>query len=156
MKTIPTALLVASLVPLAAAPAYAQSAGFSQNVAGAAAHSGAASHQALLGSGQALTAGAQAVAGVGAVAFWTGGSVAQSSGAASTALGEVGTAVGSSVSKGGGELWDFASGDPARRPALDRTRSVPPLPSSAACPAKPKQTVSRDPSPAEMFRTASR
>lgn len=159
MKIIPAPLLVASLLALAASPLAAQSTGFSQNIAGSVAHSGAASEQVMLGSGEAIAAGTRVVAGVGAVAFWTGGSVAQGSGALSTALGEAGTAAGTAVTKGGTQLWDFASGDPAQRPALDRTRSVPPAPAAAippAAPAAPKQTVARDPAPAEMFRTASR
>lgn len=156
MKILPASLLAASLLALATSPLAAQSTAFSQNVAGSVAHSGAASEQAMLGSGEAITAGTRVVAGVGAVAFWTGGSVAQGSGAVSTALGEASTAAGTAVTKGGTQLWDFASGDPAQRPALNRTRSVPPAPATTACPTASKQVVARDPSPAEMFFTASR
>ncbi len=155
MKILPASLFAVSLLALAASPLAAQSTGFSQNIANSAAHSGAASEHVMLGSGEAIAAGSRVVAGAGAVAFWTAGSVAQGSGAVSTALGEAGTATGSAVAKGGTQLWDFASGDPARRPALDRTRSVPPAP-AAVCPPAPRKTVTRDPSPAEMFFGASR
>lgn len=155
MKILPASLFAASLLALAASPLAAQSTGFSQNIANSVAHSGAASEHALLGSGEAIAAGTRVVAGAGAVAFWTGGSVVQGAGAVSSALGEVGAAAGSAVAQGGTQLWDFATGDTTRRPALDRTRSVPPAPATA-CPTAPRKTVTRDPSPAEMFFGASR
>jgi hypothetical protein len=104
-----------------------------------------ASSHAINASGEVLAAGANSVAGsvqagaaVVAVPVWMSGAVA-------SGAGQLSTAVGDSALKGGDKLWDFASGDPAQRPALDRNHPVTPPTSPAA--AKPK-----DPSPAEALK----
>jgi len=87
------------------------------------------------------------VAGIVAVPVWLSGSAVTGSSALVAGVGAVSAEVGSDLTTGGKELWDFATGDPARRPALNRERSVPPPPLKKT-PAKPA-----DPSPAEALKT---
>ena len=145
MKNIPRSLFGIALL-LGAVPLSAHTGGISQNVSQAANLSAAASGQAVAASGELGVAAAKAVAGTAALAFWTGGSTVSAAGTVVAAVGESTAAAGNTLARGGEKLWDFASGDPQKRPALDRTRSVPPL----------RPTARKDPSPAEMFRTAQR
>ena len=148
MKTHPTATVLLTLA-LGALPLSAQSAGLSQNVSNAVTLSGGASAQAVAASGELGVAAARTVAGTAALAFWTGGGTVSAAGNVVAAAGASTAATGQTLARGGEALWDFASGDPAKRPALDRTRSVPP-----AAPVRP--AARKDPSPAEVMRTAQR
>jgi hypothetical protein len=148
MKTIPHSVLVL-LLAAGAMPLSAHPGGVSQNVSNAATLSSAASAQAIAASGELGVAAAKTVSGAAALAFWTGGSAVATTGTVVAAVGESTAKAGTTVMQGGDRLWDFASGDPAKRPALDRTRSVPPL-----APVRP--TTKKDPPPAEMMRTAQR
>lgn len=113
-----------------------------------------ASSHAVNASGEVLASGAASVAGsaqvgsaVVAVPVWMSGAAVNAGGALSSAVGDTAQKAGTAVSHGAEKLWDFASGDSAQRPAMDRTHPVvPPL-------TAPKPSAkAADPSPAEALR----
>ena len=77
-----------------------------------------------------------------AVPLWMSGQVVAGSGAVVKAVGESASQAGQSAARGAEEVWDFATGDPEKRPALDRGLGVPPA-KAAPAPAPVK-----DPPPA--------
>jgi hypothetical protein len=116
----------------------AQSCAATNTLGQASRHAVNASGEALAAVGNSAAASLQVGAAVVAVPVWM-------SGAAVSGVGEVSRAAGEQTMKGGNQLWDFAAGDPAQRPALDRNHPVAPAPAAAA----PKP---HDPSPAEALK----
>ncbi len=108
-------------------------------------HAGQASGQLLTAGGNSVVGSLQAGSAVAAVPLWMGGAAVGGAGALSQAIGDGAARTGEATMKGGDKLWDFGSGDPAERPALDRTRALPP----AALP--PSVPPRKDPSPAEAM-----
>jgi hypothetical protein len=106
--------------------------------------SAAGSGEALAAAGDSAKGSLRVAAGIVAVPVWLSGTAVTGSGALVAGVGAASAEAGSGLTSGGKELWDFASGDPARRPALNRLKSVPPL---RKTPAKPA-----DPSPAEALK----
>lgn len=123
---------------LGAASLSAQSCAVTRSLGNASTHAGNASGEVLAAGGASVVASAQVVSGAVAVPVWMGGNVVSASG-------EALQAGGSAVARGAEKLWDFASGDPAMRPTMQRERAVPQVP---AAPAKPVSKT-KDPSPAE-------
>lgn len=141
-----TNLLVTAAI-IVAAPAFAHSgSSIPGNLSRAAALSANASGQAVAASGEIAVAAVKTTAGAAALAFWTGGSTVAGAGHVVKAVGDSTAKTSTAVTHGADHLWDFASGDPARRPTANRERSVPPLP----------RTIRHDPPPSEMFKTARR
>ncbi|HVU16624.1 MAG TPA: hypothetical protein VHD32_06855 [Candidatus Didemnitutus sp.] len=99
-------------------------------------HLRAASGDASRAVGNSAVALGQLTGGVAAIPLWM-------SGAVTTATGESLVHVGSSATKAGDEVWDFANGGPGKRPPLDREKCVP---------AKAPTVKTKDPSPAEAFQ----
>ncbi len=142
MKTLHTCLFTfGAALAVGAAPLLAHSGAVSQHVSNAATLSASASGQAIAASGELAVATTKVASGAAAVAFWTAGSAVASAGSTVAAVGHSTAVAGSTVAQGAEKMWDFASSDPARRPAVNRERSVPPL----------KQTVRCDPPPSSMF-----
>ena len=83
------------------------------------------------------------VSGVAAVPVWMSGAVVGGSGAVVSAVGESMVKGGDAAMKGADDMWDFANGDSAKRPAPNREKGLPPR---VTTPEKAK-----DPSPAEML-----
>ena len=129
---------IALFLIVGAASLSAQSCAVTRSLGNASTHAGKASGEMLASGGASVVASAQLVSGVVAVPVWMSGKVASASG-------EALQAGGSAVAQGAEKLWDFASGDPAMRPTMQRERAVPPVP---AVPAKPVSKT-KDPSPAE-------
>jgi hypothetical protein len=77
------------------------------------------------------------------------GSTVGASGALSNAVGQGLDHVGNATIKAGDKLWDFANGDPAKRPPLDHALTGAP-PAKAATSAK--AAPAKDPSPAEAMK----
>lgn len=105
----------------------AQSGAATTHLSAAAGHSGAATKEvgkAGLASGE---AGVKVVSGVAAVPVYVSGTALQAAGSVVTAVGNASTAAGETATEGAGEIWDFATGDPEKRPALSRERAVPPV-----------------------------
>ncbi|HEY4299988.1 MAG TPA: hypothetical protein VGM73_03875 [Candidatus Didemnitutus sp.] len=118
------------------------------------AQSGASTESAVTASGEAGEAIARSTtgvlrlaSGVAAVPLWLGGAGVAISGAASTSTGESLAATGRAAIKGGDHWWDFATDDPAMRPAMNRERAVPPT--------RNPVVKAKDPSPAEAFHARS-
>lgn len=147
MKTFPTRILsLSAALALTGTPLLAHSGAVSQHVSNAATHSAAASGQAIAGSGEVAVAALKTTSGAAAIAFWTAGTAVSGAGTVVGAIGNSTAHAGGTVAQGAEKMWDFASGDPARRPTVNRERSVPPL----------KQTVRRDPPPSEMLHPVRR
>jgi hypothetical protein len=94
--------------------------------------SGNASAESVRAVGESAQGSVQVVSGFSAIPVYLSGAVLAGSGnlVASAALASA--EMGAELSRGGKALWDFATSDPAARPALDRQRSVPPLKNQAA------------------------
>ena len=126
------------LAPLAV---HAQSTAASTHVSAAVTASGTASAEAVAAAAHATVGSFRLVSGIAAVPVWM-------SGAASTAVGRVSTQIGKDSARASADLWDFATGEPGKRPPLDRAVALPQKKEIAAV-AKP-----RDPSPAEALKSA--
>jgi hypothetical protein len=107
----------------------------------AAALSGAASVEALGAVGDSVEMGVRASAAVGAAPVMLSGAALAGSGAIVGSIAAATTDLGGALFGGGQELWDFAGSDPARRPPLNRERSVPPLKKPTAAPVDPSPAV---------------
>jgi hypothetical protein len=68
--------------------------------------------------------------------------VVHGSGEVLKASGEAGRGAGKALQDGGKEAWDFASGETASRPALDRTFGTPPA----------KAAAPKDPAPGDAMK----
>lgn len=140
MKNIAPSLLLA--LALGGTSLSAQSCAATRHFAAASTHAANASGE-VLAAGAASAAGSvQSAAAVVAVPVWMSGAAVSGAGAVSTVIGDATASAGTALGRGGDKLWDFASGDPAKRPALDDTHPVMPAASNPA----------RDPSPAEAFK----
>ena len=116
----------------------AQSCAAAGHVSNSAALSVAASGEALSAAGDSAKASLKVVSGVVAVPVMLSGAAIGGSGA-------VVASAGAAIKGDGEKMWDFATGDPAKRPTPNREKSVPPL---KAAPVK-----AADPSPAEALKS---
>ena len=105
----------------------AQSHAAKTSAANATHHAAAASGEAFTASGDSVTASAGAVSSIAAVPVWMSGAALTGSGNLLAAVGGATVHAGVAVAHGAEKMWDFATGDPACRPALARERAVPPL-----------------------------
>lgn len=117
--------------------ALAQSKPVSAHVAKSAKHSVAIPRHLLHAGGHSLAGSVRMVSGVAAVPVWMIGGVSTGVG---TSLKHSGKAAGQTANT----MWDSATGDPAKRPALDRNIGLPKL--------KKPATRRHDPSPAEALK----
>jgi hypothetical protein len=124
----------------------AQSCAAVTHVSKAAGHSAAASGEIVAAGVESGAASVKVVSGVVAVPIFASGAVVASAGSLVASVGESAVAAGKTTAEGAEKLWDFATGDPAKRPAIDRTRAVP-MPKPTA----PSNPV--DPSPAAAMKT---
>jgi hypothetical protein len=131
---------VALLLAPLAAPAQSEAA--SANVSAAATASGTASAQTVAAAAHASVGSFRLVSGIAAVPVWMSGTV-------STGAGRVSTQIGKDSVRAGTELWDFATGEPAKRPPLARDIAIPKKETATATAAVAKP---RDPSPAEALK----
>lgn len=122
----------------------AQSCAAAGHVSNAVTLSGRASGEALSAVGDSAKGSLKVASGIVAVPVMLSGVAVGGSGALVAGVGVVSAEVGRSVANDGKKLWDFASGEPDKRPALNRERSVPPLKKVPATPV--------DPSPAEALK----
>ena len=129
-KSLAAALLFA---PLAV---FAQSEAASAHAALALKDSGRASAESVAAAAHASVGSFRLVSGVAAVPVWMSGATLASAGQVSTQLGK-------DSGRAAQELWDFATGDAAKRPPLNREVG---LPKKEAASLKP-----RDPAPAEAL-----
>ncbi len=144
MKTLRTLPLLILIFGVTASGVCAQSCAATDNFSAAGSHAVKASGE-VLASGAASVAGSvQAGAAVVAVPVWMSGQVLHSAGALSTAIGKGADKAGAGMAHGGEQLWDFASGDPEHRPALDRGHAV--------VPSVSPRSAAKDPSPAEAMK----
>lgn len=123
----------------------AQSCAATNQFSKASTHAIAASGEVSAAVGHSAAGSVRVVSGVAAVPLWMSGAVAAGSGAVVSAVGESMGKGGETTMKGADEMWDFANGDPAKRPALNRGKGLPPRKPASECP--------KDPSPAEALGT---
>ena len=146
MKLPRSSCALLGLVLVSASPCLrAQDSAPAEHARHAAHLSASASGQAVNASGHLAAGSTQAVSAVAAVPVRAGASALATTGASVAGVGASSAAAGAALGRGAQALWDFASGDPACRPALDRARSVPPA--KAAPP-----VARRDPPPSEALR----
>jgi len=138
-----TAFAVFSMLGTAALSA--QSCAAVDHVSNSVALSGAASREALGAVGESAKGSVKVASAVLAVPVWMSGAVVTGSGAAVSAVGEASAQAGAVATKGADKMWDFATGESAARPALDRELA---LPSSSTT---TKHVI--DPTPAEALKT---
>ncbi len=136
---------VAMVLGLGTVALSAQSCAAVTHVSNAAGHSAAASGEVVAAGVESGAAAVKVVSGVAAVPVFVSGAVVASAGTVVASVGESAVAAGTTTTQGAGKLWDFATDDPAQRPALERTRAMPP----PKAPATKKPT---DPSPAEAMQ----
>lgn len=129
----------------------AQSCAAVDHVSAAAQHSVAASGEASGAVVESGVASGKALAGAAAVPVWMSGAVVQGSGAVATSIGQASSEAGRGLTTGAAAMWDSASGDPAKRPALNRTVGVPAAPATTA-PA-PVPAARKDPPPSEALKS---
>ncbi len=108
----------------------------------ASANAGASIAHGSMAAGNSVVAAGKITSGVVAVPLWMSGAVAVGSGKAVAAIGDSTAHSGEAATEGANRLWDFSSGEATQRPALDRTRGVPPV-----VRAEPRAP---DPAPADM------
>lgn len=142
IKSVTTVAMVLGLGTVALS---AQSCAAVAHVSNAAGHSAAASGEVVAAGVESGAAAIKVVSGVAAVPVFASGAVVASAGAVVASVGESAMAAGTTTAEGAGKLWDFATDDPAQRPALDRTRAVP-------APKIPETKKPADPSPAEAMK----
>ena len=130
LKSFAVALLFA---PLAV---FAQSDAASAHAAHALKDSGRASAESVAVAAHASVGSFRLVSGVAAVPVWLSGATLASAGQVSTQLGK-------DSARAAQDLWDFATGEPAKRPPLNREVGLPKKESISA--------KSHDPSPAEAL-----
>lgn len=146
MKTSLKSLLsVAMVLAFGAVALSAQSCAVVDHASNAAQLSAQASGEAVAAAGASVVGSAQVASGVAAVPVWVSGAAVASGGAVVVASGEAAARAGVATAKGADQLWDFATSDPAKRPALNREVGVPPAKAPASKP--------RDPTPAEALKT---
>ena len=107
--------------------------------------SGEASGEAFQASGDAALGSVRVASGIVAVPVLATAGMFGASGAIISSTGALSMEAASNLARGSDQLWDFATGNPAQRPKLDREKAVPALKQPAAKP--------RDRSPAEMLST---
>lgn len=103
----------------------AQSTAASHHVSAAAAHSGAASAELAKAGVQSGAASAEIVADVIAVPVFISGVAITSAGSIVSAVGDSAVAAGNATTGIAEKVWDSSTGDPAKRPVLNRERVVP-------------------------------
>jgi hypothetical protein len=131
MKIFPTRQIHCALLLLLGIGAFSsQSCVAAGHISQAVVLSGNASVESVRAVGE--SAQGSVVSGFTAIPVYLSGAVLAGSGnlVASAALASA--EMGAELSRGGKALWDFATSDPAVRPALDRQRSVPPLKNQGA------------------------
>ena len=107
--------------------------------------SGEASGEAFQASGDVAMGSLRVATGIVAVPVFVSAGIFGVSGAIVSSAGALSAEAASDLARGSDQMWDFATGNPAQRPKLDREKAVPPLTQPAAKP--------RDRSPAEMLST---
>ena len=138
--------LVAVLLSWGTIALSAQSTAASHHVSAAAAHSGAASAEVAKAGIQSGAASAEVIGDVIAVPVFISGTAIASAGSIVSAVGESAVAAGNATTGIAERVWDSSTGDPAKRPVLNRDRAVPPSKKITA--AKPV-----DPAPGAMLKT---
>ena len=103
----------------------AQSTAASHHVSAATAHSGAASAEVAKAGIQSGAVSAELVADVIAVPVFISGVAIASTGSIVSAIGESAVAAGNAATGIAEKVWDSSTGDPAKRPGLNRERAVP-------------------------------
>lgn len=124
----------------------AQSCAVVDHTSKAVGHSAAASGEVSAAVVQSGAASGQAVTAVAAVPLWMSGAVVQGSGTVVASVGNASAQAGAAVTAGAEKMWDSATGDPAKRPALNRQVGVP------AVPPTPVPAKRQDPPPAEALK----
>ena len=94
--------------------------------------SGNASGESVRAVGVSAQGSVQVLSGVAAIPVFLSGAALAGSGNLVASVALASAEMGAELSRGGKAMWDFATSDPAARPALDRQRSVPPLKNQAA------------------------
>ena len=125
MKTATKICALVAIVLSSGALALSAQSTASHHVSAAAAHSGAASAEVAKAGVQSGAASAEIVADVIAVPVFISGVAITSVGSVVSAVGESSVTSGNAATAIAEKVWDSSTGDPARRPALDRDRSVP-------------------------------
>ncbi len=154
MKTSLKSVFSLALVLIFGAVALsAQSCAAVDHVSKAATHSGAASGEASAAVVDSGAASGKVVTTVAAVPLWMSGAAVQGSGTVVNAVGTASAQAGAAIVKGAEKMWDTSTGDPAQRPALNRSVGLPaakPAAAPAPTPA-PAPAAHRDPSPADAL-----
>ncbi len=125
MKFSKISALVAIVLSWGALALSAQSTGASHHLSAAAAHSGAASAEVAKAGAQSGAASAEVVADVIVVPVFISGVAMASTGSVLSAVGDSAVAVGNATTRIAEKVWDSSTGDPTKRPALNRDRAVP-------------------------------
>lgn len=131
-KPTKSLVLVATVLGFGTLALSAQSCAATSHLSAAAGHSAAASAEvgkAGLASGAATV---KVAFGVAAVPVYVSGAALATAGSVVSAVGDASAAAGATAKEGADEIWDFATGDPAKRPVLNRERGVPPVPNANA------------------------
>jgi hypothetical protein len=134
---ITTLLSLAAVISLTSLPAVAQSKAVSDDAAKSVKHSVAVPRHLLLSAGHSFAGSIRLSSSVVAVPIWMSGGL-------STGVGTSLKHSGKTATKAANNLWDAATGDPAKRPVLNRKIGLPKLKKSAGRP--------KDPSPAEALK----
>lgn len=145
MKNLTKSGMFAMTLVLGATALSAQSCASVDHFTKASTHALAASGEASRAVGHSVAGSGRVVSGVVAVPVWVSGAVVAGSGAVVSAVGQSMAEGGDAVMQGGDKIWDFSNGDPAKRPALNREKALPPR-------TQAPEPI-RDPSPAEALRS---
>lgn len=147
MKTLAQSIRsIAVALTVGVAGLSAQSCAATNTFANASSHAVNASGEVLAAGADSVTGSVQVVSGAVAVPVWMSGAVINGSGELSKAVGKTAVKAGTATAHGAEKLWDFASGDPSQRPAMDQTHPVTPQPE------KKSSAKAKDPSPAEALQ----
>ena len=102
-----------------------QSTAASHHVSAAAAHSGAASAEVAKASAHSGAASAEVFGDVIALPVFISGVAIASAGSVVSAVGDSAVSAGNATTGIAEKVWDSSTGDPAKRPAINRERAVP-------------------------------
>jgi hypothetical protein len=115
----------------------AQSTAAPSHVSAAFGHSAAASKEIVKAVGHSGAASVNVVSGIVAMPVFVSGAVMGATGFIVSVVGESAAAAGKTTTEAAEALWDSSTGDPAKRPPLNRDRAVPAKKITSAKPIDP-------------------